>query len=90
VWKTPITRLAKEYGLSDVGLAKICKKHDIPRPPRGYWAKKEGGWLWSPGAMADIRIIHCWGRCLSREPLLLKEKILSLGKASEKTCINVI
>ena len=43
VWETPITRLAKEYGLSDVGFAKICKKHDIPRPPRGYWARKAAG-----------------------------------------------
>lgn len=43
VWETPIIQLAKEYGLSDVGLAKICKKHNIPRPPRGYWAKKSAG-----------------------------------------------
>ena len=26
IWETPITRLSKEYGLSDVGFAKICKK----------------------------------------------------------------
>ena len=43
VWETPITRLSKEYGLSDVGFAKICKKHNIPRPPRGYWARKATG-----------------------------------------------
>ena len=35
--------LAKEYGLSDVGMAKLCKRLDIPRPPRGYWAKLEFG-----------------------------------------------
>jgi hypothetical protein len=29
VWDTPVTRLAKEYGLSDVGFAKICKKSAI-------------------------------------------------------------
>ncbi len=44
VWETPITRLAKEYGLSDVGFAKIYKKHNIPRPPRGYWARKSAGY----------------------------------------------
>lgn len=38
-----MTRLAKEYGLSDVGFAKICKKYNIPSPPRGYWAKKVAG-----------------------------------------------
>ena len=44
VWETPITQLSKEYGLSDVGLAKICKKHNIPRPPRGYWVRKAAGY----------------------------------------------
>lgn len=44
IWETPITRLSKEYGLSDVGFAKICKKHNIPRPPRGYWARKAAGY----------------------------------------------
>ena len=39
VWATPIVRLAKQYGLSDVGLGKICKKHNIPKPRPGYWAK---------------------------------------------------
>lgn len=43
VWEKPISRLAKEYGISDVGLAKICRKLKIPRPPRGYWAKLEYG-----------------------------------------------
>lgn len=41
VWTVPMRTLGQKYGLSDVGLAKICKKHDIPRPPRGYWAKGE-------------------------------------------------
>lgn len=35
-----MVKLSEQYGLSDVGLAKICKKHNIPRPPRGYWARK--------------------------------------------------
>ncbi len=43
VWAEPMRRLATRYAISDVGLAKICSKHDIPRPPRGYWAKKEFG-----------------------------------------------
>jgi hypothetical protein len=43
VWETPIHRLAKEFGVSDVGLAKICRRHDIPVPPRGHWAKKAHG-----------------------------------------------
>ncbi|NOD85929.1 MULTISPECIES: hypothetical protein [unclassified Ruegeria] len=42
-WQKPMARLAQEFGLSDQGLAKICAKHAIPRPPRGYWAKLEAG-----------------------------------------------
>src|SRR5687767_12788611 len=36
VWSTPMSRLAGRYGLSDVGLAKVCDRHHVPRPPRGY------------------------------------------------------
>ena len=43
VWSEPMMHLARRYGLSDVGLAKICRKCDIPRPPRGYWAQKQVG-----------------------------------------------
>ena len=43
VWSTPMTAIAREFGLSDTGMAKLCRRHDIPRPPRGYWAKVEHG-----------------------------------------------
>lgn len=43
VWQEPMSRLAASFGMSDVGLAKVCRKHDIPCPPRGYWAKKQHG-----------------------------------------------
>jgi len=44
VWETPISRLApEEYGVSDVALQKICKKLQVPTPPRGYWAKRQHG-----------------------------------------------
>ena len=33
-------QLAKEFARSDVGLIKICKKLEVPRPPQGYWARK--------------------------------------------------
>ena len=40
VWATPMRAIAKEFGMSDVGLAKICRKHDIPVPP-GYCLRPE-------------------------------------------------
>lgn len=43
VWTEPIQKLSKEYGLSDVGLAKTCRRYNIPIPPRGYWAKRQAG-----------------------------------------------
>jgi hypothetical protein len=43
VWSAPMTRLAKQLGISDVGLAKACRRHDVPAPPRGYWAKLAAG-----------------------------------------------
>lgn len=43
VWTTPVTKLAQDYRLSDVGLRKICVSLDVPLPPRGYWAKLAAG-----------------------------------------------
>jgi hypothetical protein len=43
VWATPMRTLAKKYGISDVGLAKICRKLSIPLPGLGYWARKQAG-----------------------------------------------
>ena len=39
VWSKPMTKLALEYNLSDNGLRKICKKHEIPLPLLGHWQK---------------------------------------------------
>lgn len=43
VWSSPMTKLAAEFGISDVGLIKICKRLDVVHPSRGYWAKKAAG-----------------------------------------------
>lgn len=43
VWAQPMTKVAKEYGISNVALAKICKKLNVPYPWRGYWRRKETG-----------------------------------------------
>lgn len=43
VWSIPIIKLAESFGISDVGLSKICDRHRVPTPPRGYWAKKGSG-----------------------------------------------
>jgi len=43
VWETPMRTLAQQYGLSDNGLAKICRRLNIPYPGRGFWRKRETG-----------------------------------------------
>jgi hypothetical protein len=43
VWSTPMLQLAKSFGISDRGLAKICERLNVPVPPRGYWRRKETG-----------------------------------------------
>jgi len=35
VWATPIVRLAKGFGLSDVSLRKTCVRYQVPTPPLG-------------------------------------------------------
>ena len=43
VWSVPIWTLCQQYGLSDKGLRKMCKRLNVPVPSRGYWAKVEAG-----------------------------------------------
>jgi len=43
VWSKPMTKAAIELGVSDVGLAKACRRNAIPVPPRGHWAKLAAG-----------------------------------------------
>ena len=43
VWTEPVRTVAQGFGVSDVALAKQCKKLKIPLPGRGYWSKKVAG-----------------------------------------------
>lgn len=40
IWKHPTTTVAKMYGVSDKAIENRCKKYNIDKPPRGYWAKQ--------------------------------------------------
>jgi hypothetical protein len=44
IWKVPATKLAKELGISDVALAKICRKLNVPKPGPGHWRLVQLGW----------------------------------------------
>ena len=43
VWSTSLQKVAPQLGCSDVGLAKLCERHQIPTPPAGYWTQREFG-----------------------------------------------
>lgn len=43
VWAEPVTLVAPRYGLSDVGLKKLCRRLQVPTPARGHWAKVKSG-----------------------------------------------
>ena len=43
VWETPTVKLAKEFGVSDVAIGKMCKRLDVPKPPLGYWRESKRG-----------------------------------------------
>ena len=39
VWAEPIRKLAPRYGVSDVALAKMCRRLGVPLPGVGHWTK---------------------------------------------------
>lgn len=43
VWAEPVYKVAQRYGVSNVAIAKTCKKMHIPVPGRGYWNKIQSG-----------------------------------------------
>jgi hypothetical protein len=39
-WERTLAALGAEMGISDNGLKKSCTRHDIPRPPSGFFLMK--------------------------------------------------
>lgn len=39
IWSKPMTKLAAEFGLSNVAIRKQCRKAGIALPPTGYWLR---------------------------------------------------
>jgi hypothetical protein len=42
-WEKPATEVARELGISDVALGKLCHRLQVPKPPCGYWARVKSG-----------------------------------------------
>src|SRR5262245_30804210 len=43
VWSEPIRTVSRQLGISDVGLAKACRRAHVPVPERGHWQKRRAG-----------------------------------------------
>ncbi len=43
VWTEPMITISSRYGVSGSYLARVCDSLNVPRPDRGYWAKKAVG-----------------------------------------------
>jgi len=43
VWERPVSEVAHRFGISDVGLSKVCRRPNIQVPQRGYWARLDSG-----------------------------------------------
>ncbi|MDX1063886.1 hypothetical protein GOL45_16570 [Sinorhizobium medicae] len=43
VWEKPTQDVAKALGISDVAVGRLCARLQVPKPPRGYWAKVKAG-----------------------------------------------
>lgn len=95
-WQTPMSTLARKYGLSDVGLAKTFRKHRIPRPTRGHWMKKGAGKrirqipLPSPGENPPIEIrSHAVGTQIKDEAVRAEARRLTEREKLPAVAITV-
>jgi hypothetical protein len=86
VWATPMSRLTAKYGLSGNGLAKICRRLDVPYPPRGYWARKEAVKKVTQAALPGIRPGTRSQVTIASSPPASSQRSTPLSRASMAGC----
>lgn len=97
VWTVSMRKLAAEYGLSDVGLAKLCDRHEIPKPPVGYWAKLEVGkapprpplLAASAPTLETISLVHATARKQSASPASTDPEIVEALERAKALVIRL-
>ena len=57
VWTYPTTTLAMAFGVSDVAVAKKCKRRGVEKPPRGFWRRVHCGRLTHPSGDVVVKVI---------------------------------
>lgn len=43
IWSAPLSEMKRDYGLTELRMAKICLDHRLPCPPPGYWMRRPAG-----------------------------------------------
>jgi hypothetical protein len=56
VWSCPVREVATLYGISGVMLGKVCRKLQVPVPPRGYWARVRSGYAVRKPALPELGV----------------------------------
>ncbi len=68
-WTKPLSQIAKDLAISDVGLAKLCDRHNIPRPDHGHWMRVRHGSAVPPKPLPAFEGVN---------EVILRQKQLSL------------
>lgn len=55
VWAEPMTKVAARHEVSASFLARVCERLNVPRPPRGYWARLAFGKVDPRPALPEAR-----------------------------------
>lgn len=77
VWTSPVSEIAERLGVSDVGLAKLCRRAEIPLPGRGYWQRCEAGQAVEPTPLREApKGLAEWLRIRGSKPAAAMQKIL--------------
>lgn len=87
VWQKPMTALSKEFDLSDNGLRKVCKRHNILLPPMGHWMKLEFGKVSPKPKIPNPEIELDTNRVRIAKAINEKQKVVKLAIASQPVII---
>ncbi|WP_150682599.1 hypothetical protein [Pandoraea iniqua] len=68
IWLEAVSKVAKRYQISDVGLRKICVKLAVPVPPAGYWAKIAAGQTVKKPPLAPTKGPTTYQRTVYKDP----------------------
>lgn len=70
VWTSPVSEVAARLGVSDVALAKLCRRAAIPIPGRGYWQRTEAGRVIDPAPLKEApKGLPEWLRIRGNKPV---------------------